>query len=79
MGAQVRLQTLAVLAARLRATEAGQPQPYPAHAHLAKQRREQDDRLGVDGGVVGAERLGTDLPELAIAPRLGALMAEEAR
>ena len=32
---------------------------------------EQDDRLGVDGRVLGADRLGPDLPELAVAARPG--------
>ena len=31
---------------------------------------EQEDRLGVDGRVVGADRLGADLPELAVAAGL---------
>ena len=38
---------------------------------------EQDDQLGVDERRVGADRLGADLVELAVAPRLRALVAEE--
>ena len=78
--AQVGLQALAVLAARLGAAEARQAQARPRARPISlEQRGEQRDRLGVDGGIVGAERLGADLPELAVAPGLGALVAEEAR
>ena len=62
------------------AAEARQAQPAPSRTPmLAEQRGEQRDRLGVDGRVVGAERLGADLPELPVAAGLGALVAEEAR
>ena len=77
--AQVGLQAFAVLGAAVGAAEARQPQAHLAHAHRAQQRGEQGDRLGVDGGVVGAKRLGADLPELAEAPGLRALVAKEAR
>ena len=40
---------------------------------------QQDDDLGVHRRVVGADRLRPDLPELAVAARLGRLVAEEAR
>ena len=42
-----------------------------------EQRVQQHDDLGVDAGVVGADRLGADLPELAVAAGLRALVAEE--
>src|SRR6478752_286887 len=79
MGAQVGLQAVAIRGAGLRSAEARQSEPEPADARLGQQRREQDDRLCVERGVVGAERLGPHLPELAIAARLGALVSEEAR
>ena len=77
--AQVLLQALAVLRPRVRAAEARQAQAHVAHAHPGEQRGEQGDRLGVDGGVVRSERLRADLPELPVAARLRALVAEEAR
>ena len=70
VGAQVRLQALAVLGAALGAAEARQAQPHLAHAHLGEQRGQQRDRLGVDGRVIRAERLGPDLPELPVAAGL---------
>ena len=76
--AQVGLQPLAVLAPAGDAAEAGEPQPQLAHAELGEQRCEQRDQLGVDGRVLGADRLGADLPELPVAPGLRALVAEEA-
>ena len=79
VGAQMRLQALAVLVAGGRAAEARQAQADRGDVQLVEQRGEQADRLGVDRGVLGAERLGADLPELAVAPGLGALVAEEAR
>ena len=39
----------------------------------------EGDRLGVESGILGTERLGPDLPELPVSARLGALVAEEAR
>src|SRR5690606_39120008 len=48
-----------------------------AHAGgLQRLPAEQDD-LGVQDRVVAAERLDADLVELALAPRLGSLVAEE--
>ena len=41
------------------------------------ERLQQHDELGVDGGIVGADRLGADLPELAEAPGLRLLLAGE--
>jgi len=79
VGTQVRLQALAVLSAPLGAAEAREAQTRIAHAHLGEQRVQEHDRLGVDGRVLGAERLGADLPELAVAPRLRTLVAEEVR
>ena len=74
----MRLQSLAVLNTRRGAAETAKTEPDIAHAELCKQRGKQRDRLGVDGGVIGADRLGADLPELAVAPSLRALVAEEA-
>ena len=76
--AQVLLQLVAVAQAVERHAEARDPQPRP-HAGGLEDLGEQQDRLGVDGRVVGADRLGADLPELAEAPLLRALAAEEAR
>src|SRR5580692_2495456 len=75
----MRLQPLAILASALDAAEAGKAQPETAYAHLREQRHQQRDRLGVHGGILGAERLGADLPELPVASGLGALVAKEAR
>ena len=77
--AQVRLQALAVLAATARPAQARDAQRDGLDPHLAQQRGEQQDRLGVERGILGPQRLGADLPELAIAARLSALVAEEAR
>ena len=46
-------------------------------AEFAVERRLQLDQFGVDGGRVGADRLGPDLEELSVAAGLGALVAEE--
>ena len=73
--AQVGREALAVLGARVEAAERAQAQAQPLDAELAEQRVQQDDRLGVDGGVVGADRLGAQLPELAEAPGLRLLLA----
>ena len=74
----MRLQVLAILASALDAAEAREPQPEATYTHLRQQRCQQRDQLGIDGGIVGADRLGADLPELPEASGLGALVAEEA-
>src|SRR5271163_1411029 len=73
------LQSIAVLTARLPAAEARKTQPSGPDTCLLEQLRQQHDRLRVDRGILRAERLGADLPELPIAPGLRALVAEEAR
>ena len=73
--AQVGGQALAVLGARVEAAQRAQAQAQPAHLELAQQRVQQRDRLGVDRGVVGADGLGPELPELAEAPGLRLLLA----
>jgi hypothetical protein len=75
--AQVGLQLLAVGGAGRRRAEAGDPQAGAGHAELGEQRRQQQHALGVDRGLVGADRLGADLPELAEAAGLRALATEE--
>jgi hypothetical protein len=77
--AQVSPQAIAILAPARGAAEARDAQSHLAHAHLREQRRQQHDRLGVDGRILRAERLRADLPELPVATGLGALVAEEAR
>ena len=78
--AQVGLQLLAIRRAPGRASR-GWPRRRrtPSTSDRLQQRREQRDELGVDGGIVGADRLRPDLPELPVAPGLRALVAEEAR
>ena len=49
----------------------------PGHPQLGEQLGEQLDRLGVGERRVGADRLGAELVELAVAARLRALVAEE--
>ena len=78
VGAQVGGQALAVLRARVEAAQRAEAQPQAPDVELAQQRVQQHDRLGVDGGVVGADRLGPELPELAEAPGLRLLLAEVA-
>src|SRR6202035_1404851 len=72
-------QLLALLAAPLWAAEARETQPDIPDPNIPQERRQQRDRLGVDRGVLRAERLRPHLPELAVAPGLRALVAEEAR
>ena len=76
---QVVLQLVAVRGAGGGRPERPQPQPQPADRQRVEQLGEQQDRLGVERRVVGAQRLETDLPELPVAAGLGALAAEEAR
>ena len=47
------------------------------HGELGQEIGQKDDRLGVGQRRVGADHLGVDLVELAIAARLRALVAEE--
>ena len=47
------------------------------HPGLLQELGQQQDQLGVQRGVVRAQRLGADLVELAVAPGLGRLVAEE--
>src|SRR5580700_3332265 len=77
--AQVSLQLLAILLTGGEAPQARETQAHGGDTHLIQQGSEQADRLGVDRGILRAERLCAHLPELAIAPGLGALVAEEAR
>ena len=57
--------------------EAAEPQLDPRHPEAAQQLVEQDDHLGVDERRLGADRLGAELVELAVAAGLGSLVAEE--
>ena len=75
---QVRLQAVAVLPARLGTAEARQAQARLSDPQVGKQSGQKRDRLGVHRGIVGAQRLRPDLPELPVTARLGALVAEEA-
>jgi hypothetical protein len=75
--AQVRAKLLPVVGAGLRCAEARQPQAKPRHDVPGQHLGEQKDELGVEGGVVGAERLRPDLGELAETAGLGRLVAEE--
>ena len=77
MGVQVRFQLLQVGAPRVERAEAAEPQLHPRHPQLGEQVGEQHDRLGVGERRVGADRLGADLVELAVAAGLRALVAEE--
>ncbi len=79
LAAQVGLKLLAVVGARLRGAEAGDPQAYAVGVQGVEQVGQQDDDLGVHGRVVGPDRLRPHLPELAVAARLGRLVAVEAR
>ena len=79
VGVEVGLERLAVLAPAGRVSEAREPQAHLTHAHLPQQPGEQSDRLGIEGRVLRADRLGADLPELPKAPGLCALVTEEAR
>ena len=79
VGAQVGGEALAVGAPALGTAEAREAQPHLAHAERAQQGAGKGDRLGVEGGVLRAQCLGPHLPELPVPPRLGALVAEEAR
>ena len=65
-------QLARVLGARVRVADARQVQPHAGQAEPRVQVREQVDQLGVDGGVVGADRLGADLAVLAVAARTAA-------
>ena len=76
--AQVLLQLVAVAQPVQRHPEARDPQPR-LHAGGLEDLGEQQDRLRVDRRVVGADRLGADLPELAEAALLRTLATEEAR
>ena len=77
MRVQVRLQLLQVGGARVERAEAPQPQHHPGHAELPEQVAEQHDHLGVGERRGGPDRLDPELVELAVAPRLRALVAEE--
>ena len=57
--------------------EAADPQLEGRDAEPAQQLVEQDDQLGVDERRVRADHLGVDLRELAVAPRLRALVAKQ--
>ena len=73
----MRLQLLQVGRARVERAEAAEPQLHPRHAELGEQLGQQADQLGVGERRVGADRLGAELVELAVAPGLRALVAEE--
>ncbi len=66
-----------VLAPGLGGAEARQAQPHLVHAAPLEQLREEQDQLGIERRIIGAERLRVDLRELAIAARLRGLVAEE--
>ena len=51
----------------------------PGHLQAAQDAVEQRDHLGVEQRVVAADRLGPELPVLAVAARLGRLVAEHRR
>jgi hypothetical protein len=61
----------------LRRPKARQPHAHIAGAGALDQVREQQDQLGVERRIVGAERLGADLGELTEASGLRRLVAEE--
>ena len=73
---QVVAQLARVLGARLGVADAGQVQPHAGQTEPRVEVREQVDQLGVDRGVVGADRLGADLAVLAVAAGLRRLVAE---
>jgi len=76
---QVGLQLGPVGRAYLGRAERGDPQAHVACADRVEQLGQQEDRLGVDRRVVGADRLDPDLPELSEAAGLRRLVAVEAR
>ena len=69
-------QLARVLGARVGVADARQVQPHAGQAEPRVEVREQVDQLGVDRGVVGADRLRADLAVLAVAARLRRLVAE---
>ncbi len=79
MRAQEHLQLLAVLGPRLGRAQARQAKTGPADPECLQQVGQQHDQLGVGLGRGRADRLGPDLPELAVASTLRRLGAEEAR
>ena len=75
--AQVGGQLVEVGRARLAAAEARQPQPRRPRPGALDDLAQQQDQLGVEARVVGADRLGVELRELPEAPGLRRLVAEE--
>jgi hypothetical protein len=75
--AQVGAQLVQVRRARLGRAEARDPQPRRPRPRAVDDLGEQQDQLGVEARVVGAERLGVDLRELPEAPGLRRLVPKE--
>ena len=76
MRGQVRQQLLAVRAAAVGVSHAGDAQADSRHSEALVDLRQQGDHLGVEQRVVAAEGLGANLPVLAEPPALGRLVAE---
>jgi hypothetical protein len=77
VGAEMGAQVFEIPLARAGRAEAREPQPQLGNADRPQQLVEEHDRLGVGERRVGADRLHADLVELAKAPRLRCLVAEE--
>ncbi len=75
--AQVVAQLVQVGGPRLGRAEARHAQPRRPRARALDDLCQQQDQLGVEAGVVRADRLGAHLRELPEAPGLGRLVAEE--
>ncbi len=75
--AQVTGELVEVLRACLGRAEAGEAHPRRAGPGAIHDLGEQQDQLRVEARVVGAERLGVELGELAKAARLGRLVPKE--
>ena len=73
---QVGAQVVGVLAARLGRPQRSDAEPQLARARLLQQVAQQHDDLGVERRVVGADRLGADLRELAVPAGLRRLVPE---
>ena len=75
VGAQEGGQALAIRGARVEAAQRAEAQAQAADVELAQEGVQEDDQLGVHRGIVGADGLGPDLPELPEAPGLRLLLA----
>ncbi len=78
VGAQVGAQLVEVVRAGLGRAQRRDPQAQAlACPGLLHQLRQQQDQLGVERGIVGAEGLGSELGELAVATGLRRLVTKE--